>query len=335
MMNELISSFPKQLEDAYSNFQKLSLSSFSEKNRKITNIVVVGLGGSGIGGNLVQTITRSLLKVPSQVCKTYNLPSYIDENTLLIASSFSGNTEETLASLEEAQRKGAYIACLTSGGKVQEIAHEKGFDLVPLKSLAACPRAHLPYSAISLLLLLHHYGLIEIDFEKEIKEIVASLNNDKEKIKVEAKILATPLKNKFPILYADAILEPMLIRFQQQINENAKQLCHVAVFPEMNHNELVGWHLPEEILSKTHILLFHSDYDHERVSKRMEICEGIFNKHTTAITHIKAKGNSFLEQVFYLIYLTDWVSYYLAEENGVDPFPVEVINYLKSSLQES
>ncbi|WP_375560324.1 bifunctional phosphoglucose/phosphomannose isomerase [Bernardetia sp. OM2101] len=334
MMNELISSFSQQLEGAYSNFQKLSLASFLGTDRKISNIVVVGLGGSGIGGNLVQTITRSLLKVPYQVCKTYNLPSYINENTLLIASSFSGNTEETLVSLEEAQRKGAYIACLTSGGKIQEIAMQKGFDLVPLKSLAACPRAHLPYSAISLLLLLNHYELIDIDFEKEIKETVASLNTNNEIIKKEAKQLAISLKNKFPILYADAILEPMLIRFQQQINENAKQLCHVAVFPEMNHNELVGWHLPKEILSKTHILLFHSDYDHERVSRRMEICEDIFNKHTNSITHISAKGNSFLEQVFYLIYLTDWVSYYLAEENSVDPFPVEVINYLKSSLQE-
>ncbi|WP_338766556.1 bifunctional phosphoglucose/phosphomannose isomerase [Bernardetia sp. ABR2-2B] len=334
MMNELISSFPQQLEDAYSDFQKLSLSSFDKTDRKITNIVVVGLGGSGIGGNLVQTLTRSLLNIPYQVCKTYNLPSYINENTLFIASSFSGNTEETLASLEEAQRKGAYIACITSGGKVEKIANQKGFDLVPLKALAACPRAHLAYSATSLLLLLNHYGLVEIDFEKEIQETVASLNTNNEEIKTEAKQLAVSLKDKFPILYADAILEPMLIRFQQQINENAKQLCHVAVFPEMNHNELVGWHMPKEILSKTHILLFHSDYDHERVSRRMEICETIFNKHTDSITHISAKGNSFLEQIFYLIYLTDWVSYYLAEENGVDPFPVEVINYLKSSLQE-
>lgn len=334
MMNELISSFPSQLEEAYSNFQKISLSSFVKANRMISNIVVVGLGGSGIGGNLVQTLTRSLLKIPYQVCKTYNLPNYINENTLLIASSFSGNTEETLASLEEAQRKGAYIACLTSGGKLQEIAQEKGFDLVQLKALAACPRAHLPYSATSLLLLLNHYGLLEIDFEKEIKDTIARLNKESEIIKTEAKKLAIPLKNKLPILYADAILEPMLIRFQQQINENAKQLCHVAVFPEMNHNELVGWQFPKEILSNTHILLFHSDYDHERVNKRMEICETIFNKHTNSITHISAKGNSFFEQVFYLIYLTDWISYYLAEENGVDPFPVEVINYLKASLQE-
>ncbi len=331
-MYELISSFPNQLEEAYLSFQKLSLSSLEDK--KITNVVVVGLGGSGIGGNLAQTITRSLLSVPYQVCKTYNLPNYINENTLFIASSFSGNTEETLASLEEAQRRGAYIACLTSGGKLEKIANQKGFDLVPLASRAACPRAHLPYSVTSLLLLLHHYGLVEIGFEKEIQQTVEKLKKDEKTIKVEAQKLAKSLKGKFPILYADAILEPMLIRFQQQINENAKQLCHVAVFPEMNHNELVGWHLPKEILSKTHILLFHSDYDHERVNKRMEICEGIFNKHTHSITHIAAEGNSFLEQVFYLIYLTDWVSYYLAEENGVDPFPVEVINYLKSSLQE-
>ncbi len=334
-MNELIASFPQQLEDAHSNFQKLKISSFEKSDREVKNIVVIGLGGSGIGGNLVQTITRSLLKVPYQVCKTYNLPSYINENTLVIVSSFSGNTEETLASLEEAQRKGAYIACLTSGGKVQEIATEKGFDLVPLKALAACPRAHLPYSATSLALLLNKYGLIEVDFEKEINDTVQNLNQNNEVIKTEAKEIAKSLKNKFPILYADAILEAMLIRFQQQINENAKQLCHVAVFPEMNHNELVGWHMPKEILSQTHILLFHSDYDHERVNKRMEICETIFSKHTNSITHISAKGSSFFKQIFYLIYLTDWISYYLAEENGVDPFPVEVINFLKSSLQDS
>lgn len=331
MMYELISSFGKQIQDAQVEFGKNKLAALP---KNITNIVVVGLGGSGIGGNLVQTILAEHLQLPYQVCKTYTLPKYVNENTLFIASSFSGNTEETLFSVEEARKRGAYIACLTSGGKLKELAEQNKFDLVLLKSLAACPRAHLPYSATSLLQLLYHYGLIPTNFKTEFTSLLEFLEKENESVKVEAKRLADAVTGYFPILYADSKLEPMLIRFQQQINENAKQLCHVAVFPEMNHNELVGWKLPKDILAKTHILLFHSDYDHERVNKRMEICEDIFNQHTKAITHIHAKGDSFIGQLFYLIYLTDWLSYFLAENNHIDPFPVEVINHLKSKLSK-
>jgi glucose/mannose-6-phosphate isomerase len=124
----------------------------------------------------------------------------------------------------------------------------------------------------------------------------------------------------------------MALRFQQQLNENSKQLAHVNTFPEMNHNELVGWRFPESILPMLQVVYLYSDHDHERVEKRMEICREIFEKKSNSIIDIVGEGASLLEQYYYLIHLTDWISFYLARENGVEADPIEMIDYLKSEL---
>ncbi|MEJ0054515.1 MAG: SIS domain-containing protein [Bacteroidota bacterium] len=124
----------------------------------------------------------------------------------------------------------------------------------------------------------------------------------------------------------------MATRFQQQLNENAKQIAHVNTFPEMNHNELAGWLFPENILQHTQVIYLYSDHDHERVEKRREICRTIFEKRSGPIIDIVAEGASLLEQYYYLIHLTDWISYYLAKENQIDPDPVEVVDFLKGEL---
>lgn len=142
------------------------------------------------------------------------------------------------------------------------------------------------------------------------------------------------LKDKLPIIYASEELEAVAIRLRQQINENAKQICWHHIFPEMNHNELVGWRFPEYILKKTAVLILRSSFDHIRVQARYDICKPIFKKYTQDVYEIVAQGKSILAQVFYLIHFSDWLSYFLAKENKIDPTPVEVIDYLKSSLEK-
>lgn len=329
MMHDLILGFPQQLQNAVKIGQKIQ---FSEPKHEIRNVLVAGLGGSGIGANLVEVFVADKLKVPYSITKTYDIPRFVDEHTLFIASSFSGNTEETLAALEKAQKRKAHIFCLTSGGKALEIAQKEGYDYVQVPNEAPCPRAFLGLSLTQLLFVLKGYKLINGFFSKDLKEAIELLNTNQTAIQTQAKTLAHELYGKSPILYSDIPFGPNLVRFQQQINENAKQLCHVNVFPEMNHNELVGWGLLPEVYQYTAVIMVRSDFDHPRVSHRMDICHQIFAKKAANVITIQPLGTSFIAQNIYLIHLFDWVSYYLAELNQVDSFEIDVINYLKSEL---
>ncbi|MDX5443272.1 MAG: bifunctional phosphoglucose/phosphomannose isomerase, partial [Hymenobacteraceae bacterium] len=154
-------------------------------------------------------------------------------------------------------------------------------------------------------------------------------------IKAQAKDVAESLLGKLPVLYASSVLEPVAVRSQQQLNENAKQICHVNAFSEMNHNEIVGWVNPEKILKEVTVVLLRSSYDHERVQKRMDLCKPIFQEKANDVLEVRAQGQSLLAQMFYFIHLFDWVSLYLADLNGVDPNPVKVIDHLKNALAKA
>ena len=158
------------------------------------------------------------------------------------------------------------------------------------------------------------------------------LDRGEKAIQAEAELIAKRLKGKLPIIYCDGRLHAMAVRFQNQLNENAKQLAHVNTFPEMNHNEIEGWRFPENLLQQSQVIYLYSDHDHDRVEKRMEICRDYFEKRSTHIIDIVAEGASLLEQYYYLIHLTDWISYFLAKENQIDPDPVEAIAFLKEEL---
>jgi glucose/mannose-6-phosphate isomerase len=190
------------------------------------------------------------------------------------------------------------------------------------------------YSIIALLYALYHTNLIGAAFLKETENAVEYLNRGEKAIQAEAELIAKKLKGKLPVIYCDARLQPMAMRFQQQLNENAKQLAHVNIFPEMNHNELTGWQFPESLLPMLQVIYLYSDHDHERVEKRMEICRDIFEKRSNSIIDIIGEGASLLEQYYYLIHLTDWISYYLAKENNIDPDPIAPLNFLKEELDK-
>ena len=324
-MKLLVEKFINQIKDAISIGENAELT----KNKKpISNVLITGLGGSGIGGKIVSQSISNQLTVPVTLNNNYNIPAFVNENTLVIASSFSGNTEETLAALKIAQEKNAEIACITSGGKLLTIAKEKGYNYIVLPTERS-PRAMLTYSLIQQFYLLFNYGLIDNEFKTNLQSSISLLEDNEANIKSMAKEVAQGLYGKTAVLYAAANFEGVVTRMRQQINENAKSLCWHHVLPEMNHNELVGWAGGKNEYA---VVMLRSDFDHPRTSVRMDISKKIISDYTSTFFEFKAKGGSIIEQSLYLILFGDWVSVYLAELNKVDSIEVNVIDFLKGEL---
>jgi len=277
-------------------------------------------------------LTFGRIPIPITVSKGYNIPQFVSPHTLFIACSYSGNTEETLSTIHKAMLKRAHIICITSGGKMLELAKEYNLLWIQIPGGSTTSRGHIGYMMISLLSALYHTNLIGAAFIKETENAIEYLDRGEKAIQAEAELIAKKLKGKFPIIYCDERLKAMATRFQNQINENAKHLAHINTFPEMNHNEIAGWQFPDTVLQQAQVIYLYSDHDHERVEKRMEICRPLFEKRSNPIIDIVAEGASLLEQYYYLIHLTDWISYYLAKENGVESAPVEAIDQLKEEL---
>ncbi len=323
MMDQLIAQFTNQLKDAINIGKTFKPNAAS----KISNVVLVGLGGSGIGASIIRDYTLYDIKVPIVVSKNYFLPEFINENTLVVVCSYSGNTEETLYSLEEAIQKKANIACITSGGKLLETATTKDLSYIKIPS-GMPPRACIGYSMVQLLYVLASFDLISFQFETELTNTITLLDQEENNILNLSQQLAQKLKGKIPVLYAEADMEGVAIRWRQQINENAKSLTWHHVVPEMNHNELVGW---TEKHDNIIVILLRNDSDYNRSQFRFKVSEKIVSQYSEVID-IFSKGKNYLERAFYLIHVGDWLSWYLAEAKNIDASEVKVIDYLKTEL---
>lgn len=327
-MEELIRNFGKQMREA----REIGKSAvFTAPASAIQNVVLIGLGGSAFGGEIVRNYIAGQAKVPFDIFRDYTIPAYVSENTLLLTSSYSGNTEETLASLEEAMPRNPKIVCVSSGGKVIEIAKSEGYDHVVLPG-GYPPRTAAGFSIVQQLFALRHFGIIG-DFSADLEEAIQMVEGFSDHN--DARNLAFELKGMIPVLYSGPSFESISIRWRQQIEENGKHIAFHHVIPEMNHNELVGWKNPADLLARSMVLLVRSNLDHERVQMRMEINKEIMGQYAAGIREIYAKGSSHLAQLFYLLHYGDWVSYYLAEANQEDPSPVKVIDFLKNELAKS
>ncbi len=327
-MRELIADFPTQLEEALIIGKNHK---FVAAKKDFKNIVLTGLGGSGIGGSIVQNYVFDKLKIPFIVNKDYFLPSFVGKDSLVIVSSYSGNTEETLAAMQQAIKYKATIICITSGGKVAEIAKKKKIDCILLPA-GMPPRACIGYSLLQTLFTLQHFGLLKEDFVKDIKAAIKLIKTDAKDIQKKAKSIAQKLNGKMPIIYAAADFEGVAVRFRQQLNENSKMLCWHHVIPEMNHNELVGWRDKNPNYA---VVILRNENDYERVQTRVEINKKIIKKYTPNIIELYSKGKSYFEQVFYFIHVTDWVSVNLADLRNQNATEVKVIDFLKGELAKS
>jgi glucose/mannose-6-phosphate isomerase len=328
-MQNLIQSFGQQLTQGREIGRGIRLSAVHHNTHLVfDNVSVVGLGGSAFGGEILRNFAFSTCSAPILIHRTYDVPAYINNKSLVIASSYSGNTEETLEAAEKARRQGATIVCITSGGQLRDFAKKYGYGLVELPG-GYPPRSAVGFNTLQQLYVLRQYNLIP-DFESELEEAIQVVNGFAHH--AEAKKLAVALKDKAVVIYSSDAIDSIAIRLRQQINENSKQLCWHHVIPEMNHNELVGWEHPKFVTQQSAVVMLRSSYEHPRVGVRFGINEQVIAKHTSHIHTIQAKGNSLLAQLFYLLHFSDWVSLYLAEANGVDPTPVKVIDFLKNEL---
>jgi len=330
-MKKLIQGFTTQLKEALKIGRAVTL---LDKDTDIRNVLITGMGGSGIGANLINSFAFNQIMVPITVFKGYDIPSFVNNHTLFIACSYSGNTEETVATLRKAMHKQAQIICITSGGEMLQLAKENNHSCIQLPAGYDSPRAMIGFMMVALLFSLHAVNLIESAFIKQIEDAIKYLDSQADSIQVEAEGIAKKLVGKLPIIYCDVHLIGVATRFQQQLNENAKQIAHVNTFPEMNHNEIEGWKFPENIIKLIQVIYLRSSNEHKRVKKRLEICREIFEKSSCSVIDISPHGVSILEQYLYLIHLTDWISYFVAKKNNVDPTEIEIINYLKSELDK-
>ncbi|MEI8134164.1 MAG: bifunctional phosphoglucose/phosphomannose isomerase [bacterium] len=338
-MAAAIAGMSSHLEDAAKRtLEALSSIDLPDKSG-IQNIVLAGLGGSAIGGDLVRSYLQSKLSVPFAINRTYDLPGYVGSNTLVIVSSYSGSTEESLSMFEQAIKHGAKILCITTGGKLEGLASEHGLPIIILPK-GFQPRAALAYSFVPVLLSLEKMGFTSGESE-QINDAATALAQLSEMYGVSnlsdsnlALHLAHILLPKIPVIYsANDLFDTVNIRWRGQIQENGKHVAFGNILPEMNHNEINGWDFPDASQDKFQVVFLRSEQDeHSQVTKRFGILHDVLESKGVAIRECHAQGNSRLARMFSLIALGDWISYYMALLGGVDPSPVPVIQTLKAKL---
>ena len=301
---------------------------------RVKNIVFSGMGGSAIAGDLLKDYLNEEIKIPIFVNRDYSLPNFVSSETIIFINSYSGNTEETLAVYEQAKRKKADLIVISSGGELIKKAEQDKISFMTIPS-GMPPRTALAYSFFIPLILLFQSGLIS-EKKEDIKETILILEKIKKEImgekENEAKKTSISFLNKFPIIYTSNSFAAVAIRLKQQLAENSKTLSSVNFLPEMNHNEIVGWQFPY-LLKDFNVLFLRDKEENARIKKRFRISQEIIKK-KTEILEIWSKGESLLARTFSLIYIGDFISYYLALLNKVDPTPVEKIDYLKEQLKK-
>lgn len=300
---------------------------------KIDSIIFTGMGGSAIAGDLVKTILSKEGCIKFETVRDYTLPSYVDENTLVIAASYSGNTEETLSTAKDAIRRKSILVALTSGGKLEELAKREDIPLIKIPS-GLPPRAALGWLFTPLLRLFEplEVAMKQIESLKKLPEYLRELRDKMEDINSLARSLADKFYLRIPVIYSSSFLLPVATRWQTQINENSKAFAHIAPLPEMNHNEISGIKNPSERIEILWLVFLRDEDDNERIKIRMKHTANILRDYVMGITFVDSEGSNLLERIFYLIFLGDYISLYLAQNYGEDPVAIPRIDELKRRL---
>ena len=335
-MFKAIWEFPENIQEALEIGAGITLDNQYEN---IDHILIAGMGGSAIGGDVVSVLENESLKVPFQVVRGYTCPSWVNENTLVICSSYSGNTEETLSALDHALEKKAQICGITTGGELAERLHSLHKDVVKIPA-GLQPRAALAFSFVPMIKLLEKAGIISSSLDDWIQEAVHILKEARKTYSKDRDTnpvfhLAERVKERIPVIYADSsTLGVAAVRLKGQLAENSKILAWYNELPELNHNEIVGWENNADIFQRLFVLWLMDRDDHERVQHRQEITRTLLQEAGVDQIAISVPGNLFKERFLHMIHYGDWLSYWCAILHGTDPSPVVKIARLKQELAD-
>ena len=321
-MIETIKKYPEMLVDGEKITEKTDTPDY-----EFNKIIVSGAGGSAISGGLLKCLLRDRIQIPIEVSRNYHLPTYANDNTLVFCITYSGNTEETLSQFVDAVEKKCKIIVITSGGKLKEWCDKLNIPYVLIPE-GYQPRAALPYLFIPLIVLLQRFELINL--KNEIDETIQTLKEIKTD---EIKEIASELKDSIPIIYASNEYSAVAQRMKTQFNENSKVPARYNVFPELDHNEIVGYQ-NENLNKNSYIILLRDKEETEEIRVRIEVTKDIIKDRIKGIHEIWAQGSSRLSRMMSLLFIGDVLSFELAVLNGVDPIPVENIDTVKRRLKE-
>lgn len=306
---------------------------YKPKN-KITNVVFAGMGGSALAATISSSVPG--YKVPFEICRQYNIPSYVDKNTLFIACSYSGNTEETLSALKQAEDAKANIVIIASGGKLEEIAKQNKYEYIFIPK-AEQPRYAVLYNLKAVWQLMSINGLLNEEIS-DLKEIVKFLDKEIESLlptvtskKNPAKKLALEMMGKSSVIYSGPFLAPAAYKWKISINENAKNVAWEGVLPEFSHNEFIGWSSHPH--NKPYCVVnLRSSFEHPQIDKRFDVSTKLLSGKRPHPIDVVAKGSTDIEQMLWTIIFGDFTSLYLGLLNGVNPTPVDLVEKMKKEL---
>lgn len=306
------------------------------KGEKIENIVFAGMGGSALAALL--STTWPSYDLPFEIVRNYDIPAYVGPNTLFIASSYSGNTEETLSAIEKVQAQKAQIAVITSGGKLAEIAKQESYPVLQLPN-GMQPRFAALYSLKALLTLLDATGITQnasSDLAKQaqkLKETTTQWLADVAAKDNLAKQIALDSVGQSMVIYSGPLMFPAAYKWKISFNENAKNVAWAGQYPEFSHNEFIGW--SSHPIDKPYTVIdLRSNLEHKQVQKRFEVTERLLSGKRPAPIVVETKGKTILEQLLYTVVLGDFVSIYTSLLNGLNPTPVDLIEKMKAQLSE-
>lgn len=329
-------SFPAQMEDAW-NIGRGFGSSVKPGDYK--QIVVCGMGGSAIGGDMLRSFFGNRLKAPLLSCRDYQVPACVGGDAFVVISSYSGNTGETLSAYNSVRDRGATIIAVSSGGKLEELCRADGVAFCKIPP-GMPPRSAIAYSFFPVINILRAAGLAEFDDTEfaealeAVKALCAECGPESENNR--AFDLARKLEGKIPFVYSDpGLLEAVARRWACQLNENSKSLAHFASYPELNHNKIVGGKTLKSVMVGVRVISLEDGEDHQTTKAQTEIGLGIVEPLAGGVERINPGGGGRLARILTTMLLGDFTGVYLAYPYGVNPTPVEKIDYLKQRLSET
>ncbi len=334
-MTGWLADFPSQLEKAQTEFSRLALPA---ELAQVKQVIFCGMGGSAIGARLACDLPANLKRKPLFVVNDYDLPGWVGAGTAVVIVSYSGNTAEVLSCFSQAQSKGALIIAITSGGELARLTKESGATLYQFEYNSPQPRAALGYLLAPAIILLARTGVIEsseADFSSAIKlmhDLTQSYQPSVPTAKNRAKELAYKLYDRIPLIIGSGLTSSAAKRWKNQFNENSKNASWFEDLPEANHNAVEGFSFPARFKDDVAIIFLSSRFDHPAVIKRQSIWRQHLVDQGFVVETIEAPGDDLWSNKLSLVYLGDWVSYYLALLNHTDPEPIPVISELKKRL---